>query len=51
MKGGMKILKHKHSEIGEYGIKWERVKGYKTKNGKKIPPHYKKIEFKWKKYN
>ena len=37
-------MKHKHSIIGEYGIKWEPVEGYKTKDGKKIPPHYKKVE-------
>jgi len=41
-------MKHKYSKIGEYGIKWEPVEGYKTKNGKEIPPHYKKVEFKWK---
>ena len=49
-KGGM-VLKQKHSKIGEYGFKWEPVKGYKTKDGKKIPPHYKKVEFKWKNNN
>ena len=47
MKGGNN-MKHKHSKIGEYGIKQEPVKGYKTKDGKKIPPHYKKVEYKWK---
>jgi len=41
-------MKHKHSKIGEYGIKWKPVEGYKTKDGKKIPPHMKKVEFKWK---
>jgi hypothetical protein len=45
---GENNMKHKHSKIGEYGIKWEQVEGYKTKDGKKIPPHYKKVEFKWK---
>jgi hypothetical protein len=44
-------MKHKYSKIGEYGIKWEPVEGYKTKDGKKILPHYKKVEFKWKKHN
>ena len=45
---GEKNMKHKHSKIGEYGIKWEPVEGYKTKKGKKILPHMKKVEFKWK---
>ena len=44
-------MKHKHSKIGEYGIKLEPVEGYKTKDGKKISPHWKKTEFKWKGYN
>jgi len=51
MIGGKKDMKHKHSKIGEYGIKWEPVEGYKTKDGKNIPPHYKKVEFKWKNHN
>ena len=37
--------------MGEYGIKWEQVEGYKTKKGKKILPHMKKVEFKWKNNN
>jgi len=41
-------MKHKQSKIGEYGIKWESVEGYKTKKGKKILPHMKKVGFKWK---
>ena len=41
-------MKHKHSRIGEYGIKYEAVEGHRTKDGKKITPHYKKTEFKWK---
>jgi hypothetical protein len=44
-------MKHKHSKIGYYGIRWEPVEGYKTKDGRNIPPHYKKIEFKWKNNN
>ena len=44
-------MKHLHSKIGEYGIRWKPVDGYKTKNGKKIKPHYRKVEFKWKKNN
>jgi len=44
-------MKHKHSKIGEYGIKLEPVEGYKTKDGKKVLPHWKKTEFKWKSYN
>jgi hypothetical protein len=41
-------MKHKYSKIGEYGIRWKPVEGYKKKSGKKIPPHMKKVEFKWK---
>jgi hypothetical protein len=44
-------MRHKNSKIGEYGIKYEPVEGYKKKNGKKILPHYKKVEFKWNKNN
>ena len=40
-------MKHKQSKIGEYGIRWKPVKGYKQKNGKKVIPHMKKVEFKW----
>ena len=29
-------------------IKWEAVEGNITKDGKKIQPHMKKVEFKWK---
>ena len=43
-------MKRKYSKIGEYGIRWEPVDGYKTKDGKKIPPSMKKVEFKWKQY-
>jgi hypothetical protein len=41
-------MKHKNSKIGYYGITLKKVEGYKTKNGKKILPHFKKFEFKWK---
>jgi len=44
-------MKHKNSKIGKYGIRWEPVEGYKTKKGKKIQPHMKKAEFKWKQNN
>ncbi|MGF3554378.1 MAG: hypothetical protein ACQXXF_03750 [Thermoplasmatota archaeon] len=44
-------MKNKQSKIGEYGIRWEPVEGYKTKYGKKVLPHYKKVEFKWKNNN
>lgn len=43
-------MKHKHSKIGEYGIKWKPVEGHKTKNGKEVKPYYKKVEYKWKEY-
>ena len=48
---GGKNMRHKNSKIGKYGIKWESVEGYTTKDGKKILPHLKKVEFKWKDYN
>jgi len=41
------IVKHKNSKIGEYGIRWEPVEGYETKDGIIIPPHYRKVEFEW----
>ena len=41
-------MKHKQSKIGLYGIRWEPVEGYITKNGKIVPPHYKKVEYSWK---
>lgn len=44
---GGKNMRHKNSKIGRYGIKWEPVEGYKTRYGKIIPPHMKKVEFKW----
>lgn len=44
-------MKHKSSKIGEYGIRWQAVEGYTKKNGKKVPPHLKKVEYKWKKYS
>jgi hypothetical protein len=30
-------MKHQHSKIGKYGLRWKPVEGYKTKKGKKIP--------------
>jgi hypothetical protein len=44
----VKIMKHRNSKIGEYGITWKPVEGYIAKNGKKVPPHMKKVEFRWK---
>ncbi len=41
-------MKHRHSKIGKYGIRWQPVEGYKRKDGKQVPPHLKKVEFKWK---
>lgn len=41
-------MKHKKSKIGKWGIRLKQVEGYRTKDGKKIPPHWKKVEFKWK---
>jgi len=42
-------MKQYHSKIGEYGIKYQPVEGYKTKDGKKIYPYMKKVKFSWKK--
>jgi len=44
-------MRQKNSKIGKYGFKWEAVEGYKTKNGKRVPPHYKKVEFQWNQNN
>lgn len=41
-------MKHKKSKIGEYGLTLKPVDGYKRKDGKKVPPRWKKVEFKWK---
>jgi len=41
-------MKHKKSKIGQWGIRWKPVDGYTTKSGKKVPPQWKKEEFKWK---
>ena len=43
-------MKHYKSKIGEYGIKWEPVEGYRRKDGVIIPPHYKKVKYTWKKH-
>ena len=40
-------MKHTKSEIGKHGICYTPVEGYKRKDGKKVPPHYKKTYFKW----
>jgi len=42
------MMKHRRSKIGEYGITWKPVESYIRKDGKKVPPHMKKVEFKWK---
>jgi len=44
-------MRHKFSKIGRYGITYKPVEGYKTKDGKRIVPHYKKVEFKWNDHN
>jgi hypothetical protein len=41
-------MRHYNSKIGKYGIRWQPVESYKRKDGKKVPPHMKKVEFKWK---
>lgn len=40
-------MKHKFSKIGEYGIKFEPVNGYVNKNGKKVHPYMRRVEFRW----
>ena len=41
-------MKRYKSKIGEYGVRWEPVEGYKRKDGVKVPPHYKKVVYPWK---
>jgi len=41
----MKMIR---SKIGEYGFRLVPVEGYKSKNGKKVLPHWKKVKFEWK---
>ena len=41
-------MKHLKSKIGEYGVRWEPVEGYKRKDGTYIAPHMKKVVYKWK---
>jgi hypothetical protein len=36
------------SKIGEYGYRYLPIEGYKTKSGKKIQAHWKKVKFNWK---
>jgi hypothetical protein len=43
-----KNMKYHKSKIGEYGIRWKPVEGYKRKDGTTIAPHMKKEHFKWK---
>ncbi|MFH1101957.1 MAG: hypothetical protein V1726_07990 [Methanobacteriota archaeon] len=43
-------MKHYKSKIGEYGIRWKAVEGYRRKDGARIPPHMKKEVFRWKRY-
>ena len=44
----MRYHKNYKSKIGEYGIRWKPVDGYRRKDGIKVPPHMKKVVFKWK---
>lgn len=41
-------MKRYKSKIGEYGVRWEPVEGYKRKDGVKVPPYYKKVVYPWK---
>ena len=41
-------MKHYKSKIGEYGVRWEPVEGYKRKDGTKVQPHMKKVVYPWK---
>jgi hypothetical protein len=45
-----KEMKTYKSKIGEYGVRYKAVEGYRRKDGIKVPPHYKKETFKWKRY-
>ncbi len=44
-------MKHLKSKIGEYGVRWEPVEGYRKKDGTKVPPHMKKVVYHWKSSN
>jgi hypothetical protein len=46
-----KTMKQYKSKIGEYGVRWKPVEGYKRKDGVYIQPHMKKEVFKWKNNN
>ena len=41
-------MKYYRSKIGEYGIRWKPVEGYKRKDGVKVYPYMKKEVFYWK---
>ncbi len=40
-------MKPYKSKIGEYGVRWERVEGYKRKDGTYVSPHMKKVIYSW----
>jgi len=42
------VMIMRKSKIGEYGFRLVPVEGYKSKNGKKVLPHWKKVKFEWK---
>jgi hypothetical protein len=44
----VKNMKYYKSKIGKYGVRWQPVEGYKRKDGTEIPPHMKKVVYRWK---
>jgi hypothetical protein len=46
----LKSFKPSKSKIGEYGIRYKPVEGYKRKDGVKVPPTWKKEVFYWKRH-
>jgi hypothetical protein len=41
-------MKYYKSKIGEYGVRWEPVEGYKRKDGTYVPPHMRRVKYQWK---
>ena len=40
-------MRDQQSKIGEYGYRYIPVEAHKTKKGKKVTPHWKKVKFEW----
>ena len=42
-------MKHYKSKIGEYGVRYKPVEGYKRKDGTTVAPYLRKEYYRWKK--